>query len=302
MNTPQAWTEYIHLVPALKNAVVWKSLRQWSLSEVWRVTMPGGNTMIAKKGMGENSREAAVYEHLLRPLKVDSPIIYNAISEGSVGILLMEDVKGKSVEENPDGRYFIEAARKLAAMRTEVRSRLANKGTGIKDVFYLKKDKLINDLVHLKKQHQLLEINQDVNLQRALDVLPQHLEQLYKRFPVTITHNDYYPKNMVGINKTLKIIDWANANLSPHLGDLYCLITSAEEYGVSPKEVIDAYRNNVTEELAIDLDWQITMGGICWTIYMLRWLIDYGVDAIPEAKDWVPDMVNELERLLETLS
>ncbi|MCA0988502.1 phosphotransferase [Guptibacillus algicola] len=301
MNTPNAWTEYIHLVPALKNAVVWKSLRQWSLSEVWRVTMPGGNTMIAKKGMGENSREASVYEHLLRPLKVDSPIIYNAISEGSVGILLMEDVKGKSVEEHPEELYFIEAARKLAAMRSEVRSRLANKGSTIKDVFYLKKDKLINDLFYIKKQHHVLEINQDVILQHALDILPKQLEELYKRFPVTITHNDFYPKNMVRVNKQVTIIDWANANLSPHLGDLYCLISSAEDYGVSAKKLTDAYRNEVEEELSVDLEWQITMGGICWTIYMVRWLIDHGAEAIPESKEWIPGMVTELDRLLHSL-
>ena len=37
-----------------------------------------------------------------------------------------------------------------------------------------------------------------------------------------------------------------------------------------------------------NITWQINVGGACWTIRMLRWLVDFGIDGIPGSDEWLP--------------
>src|SRR5699024_7456330 len=124
---------------------------------------------------------------------------------------------------------------------------------------------------------------------------------LYKHFPITLTHDDYHPKNLIYHNGEVVIIDWAYAYLSPHLGDLYCLIQSAKDYNIPSRDLIEAYCEGLDKRLVMDIEWQIKIGGMCWAIYALRNLIDFGIDAIPDAKEWLPGLVSDMRNLMNDI-
>ena len=300
---PTSFFEYTELFPSLKEATSWKLLRQWSLSEVWRIEMKDEGSLIIKQGKGENSREVSIYTQLLIPLELDLPKVYKAYENRGIGILIMEDLKGKTLEEDPQVFDFIAAAKILSTIRNKSR-------VGILDgeltnahysTFYVSEDSVMNDLLYISRQSESIEAEQDLIFKKALDVLPCHLSRLYKEFPVTLTHNDYHPKNLIKNDDGIAVIDWASAYVSPHLGDLYCLIHSAKDYKIDPDDLIGAYFEETDGYGAHDIEWQVTMGGICWTIHMLRQLLDYGVEAIPIAHEWIPEMISDIRILLDKL-
>ncbi|MCF6409112.1 aminoglycoside phosphotransferase family protein [Pseudalkalibacillus salsuginis] len=301
-NAPQFWRDYIDFLPILNKAVKWEPLRQWSLSEVWRIVMPDGNTMIAKIGKEINSGEVSVYKKLLIPFELNVPAIYNVYEDNKIGALIMEDLKGQTIEESPQFKYFVKAAQTLSSIRTKARVALTEGKLTNKDYlsYLVSKKDVLNDLTYINQQ-TYIEIAQHV-LKKALEELPKHLNRLYKEFPKTLTHNDYHPKNLLIHDEGLAVIDWSSAYISPHLGDLYCLITSAKDYNISPTDLITAFCENIDENWAHDIEWQINIGGICWTIHVVRWLLDYGLKAIPIASEWIPDLVLDIGNLVEDLS
>ncbi|SFL90692.1 Phosphotransferase enzyme family protein [Gracilibacillus orientalis] len=300
---PASFVEYTDLLPSLKETTSWELLRQWSLSEVWRVGKQGGDSLIIKKGIEENSREVAVYNHVLIPLELDIPTIYEAYEDKAIGLLIMRDLKGKTLEHDPQHKYFVEAAKTLAKTRNKARlgiiegklteeSYLAN---------YVSKEDIIDDLKYISQQSEYIDTGQDVVLEKALNVLPYQVGQLYENFPITLTHNDYHAKNIIKNNGGIAVIDWASAYLSPHLGDLYCLISSAKDYDITPTDLIYAYWEEIDDDWSCDMEWQINIGGICWIIHELRQLLDYGIKAIPVAHEWIPEMIYDIRQLLGDL-
>ncbi|MFB5660378.1 hypothetical protein ACE4RR_00960 [Alteribacillus sp. HJP-4] len=89
--------------------------------------------------------------------------------------------------------------------------------------------------------------------------------------------------------------------ITPHLGDLYCLINSAKENNITSTDLIHAYCEEIDDTWSNDIEWQINIGGICWTIHLLRQLLDYGVKAITAAREWIPDLISDIQRLLDDL-
>lgn len=300
---PASFLEYSDLLPSLKEEASWELLRQWSLSEVWRVSKQDGDSFIIKKGIGENSREVAVYKHLLIPLELDVPTIYKAYEDKAMGLIIMKDLKGVTLEHDPQHKDFVEAAKTLAKTRNKVRLGMIE-GKLTKESYsanYISEENIIDDLMYISQQSEYIETGQDVFLKTALNVLPYHVGQLYKNFPITLTHNDYHSKNIIKNNEGITVIDWASTYLSPHLGDLYCLISSAKEYNITPTDLIYAYCEEIDDSWSCDIEWQINIGGICWTIHVLRQLLDYGVKAIPVAREWIPEMINDIHMLLDDL-
>src|SRR5699024_4362401 len=110
-----------------------------------------------------------------------------------------------------------------------------------------------------------------------------------------------HSKNIIKNSGKIAVIDWASAYLSPHLGDLYCLINSAKEANINSSDLIDAYCQEIADNLIYDIEWQVKIGGICWIIHELRQLLDYGIKAIPVAREWVPDMISDFHMLLDGL-
>ncbi|ASA26007.1 hypothetical protein B9T62_38050 [Paenibacillus donghaensis] len=49
------------------------------------------------------------------------------------------------------------------------------------------------------------------------------------------------------------------------------------------------------------LNWQVRIGGLCWLIKTLRWLVYGGKDIIPGSEAWIPDLLNDVENLCEEL-
>jgi thiamine kinase-like enzyme len=220
-----------------------------------------------------------------------------------IGILVMKDFKGETLEYNPQFDDFVEAAKTLSKIRNNARSAI-KKGKLTNEKYlthYVSKDNVTNDLMYLSQQDKYVDSAKKTFLNKALDVLPYHVSQLYKNFPLTLTHNDYHLKNLLRINEGIAVIDWASAYLSPHLGDLYCLIHEAKNYNISPADLIYAYSEEMDDSLSNDIEWQINMGGICWTIHVLRQLFDYGIEAIPVAREWVPELISDIHILMDDL-
>jgi aminoglycoside/choline kinase family phosphotransferase len=300
---PSSFVEYTDLLPSLKGETSWELLRQWSLSEVWRVDMQEGGSVIVKKGIGENAREVTVYKDLLIPLEVDIPTIYQTLEDKEIGLLIMKDLKGMTLEQNSQHQDFVEAAKTLAKTRNQARLGIVEGKLTRKtyDENYISKENLIDDLKYISHQSEYIETGQDVFIKNALNMLPFQLDQLYRDFPITLTHNDYHSKNLIKSNGKIAVIDWASAYLSPHLGDLYCLINSAKDENITSTDLIDAYCKEIDVNGSYNIEWQIKIGGVCWIIHELRHLIDYGVKAIPVAREWIPEMIVNLHMLLEDL-
>ena len=119
---------------------------------------------------------------------------------------------------------------------------------------------------------------------------------LYQELPFTLNHNDYHAKNLLNVGGRIVPIDWANARISPHVGDLYCLIDEAKNQHIPRAAVIGAYTSalqdmGVQEEVT---DWLLDVSGLCWSIHCLQWILEFGLDAIPISKDWVPDFLTDI--------
>lgn len=156
---------------------------------------------------------------------------------------------------------------------------------------------------------QLADLNRSESLNnhplilQAIEWLPRQLEQLHLEVSLTMVHHDYHAKNLVIQNgRRILAIDWSNAYLSSHLGDLYCLINEADSYAhVSEEEIIHAYWAELGSNLLPmeQLKWQVQIGGLCWLIRSLRWLVYGGTDTIPGSEAWVPDLLADMGKLLE---
>jgi thiamine kinase-like enzyme len=143
-----------------------------------------------------------------------------------------------------------------------------------------------------------LSIDESHTLHIALKELPVQLNRLYEEFPITLTHNDYNAKNLMVCRNSIVPIDWSNAYLSPHLGDLYCLISEAQKYGIEKSVIVEAYREHDHTEL---LDWQIQVGGICWLIRSLRWVCEEGIHKVPGTDKWVLPLILAIRDCMEQL-
>ena len=69
----------------------------------------------------------------------------------------------------------------------------------------------------------------------------------------------------------------------------------------SLSEVWRVGKQEIADNLIYDIEWQVKIGGICWIIHELRQLLDYGIKAIPVAREWVPDMISDFHMLLDGL-
>ena len=146
-------------------------------------------------------------------------------------------------------------------------------------------------LTLLKRQTDLL--------QQARTVLAKHLESLAHRTPITLLHNDYHAKNLMIRGGRIVPVDWSNAYLGHHLGDLYCLVQEAVDYGIEATVLIEAYFSEADDALEPAFhQWQVAFGGLCWSVRMLRWTVDQGVRIIPGAEAWIPNFTRSIEILL----
>ncbi len=300
--TPEKWRGCEKAMPRLKDAVSWEPLREWSLSNVYRITLRSGGTMIAKWSGGRMVGEVDFYNGVLAPLRIERPEIYASHRDDRGSFYIMEDLGGDTLEAKPFPAYFVMAARQLAIIHTAASAgiREGNLPEETFNRYYRGADHFLDCLAYLER-HPFFNSGQKVVLHHAAETFPEHLFRLYRQFPVTVVHNDYFPKNLIVANGRIRVIDWTNAYLSPHLGDLYGLMSEARDYKVDPEELLEAYFLEIGgDESPYDvstLRWMAHMGGICWLAHTMKWIVEYGRHVIPGSDAWIDDMILELQKL-----
>jgi hypothetical protein len=297
---PKRLEAYQNVCPTLEEVTNWQLLRKWSLSEVYRATMKSGATRIVKWGGDEMAREKDIYRNLLAPLQIRSPQLYEYHAAGNGAPMIMEDAGPYNLEEQPEAHHFLEAAWELARLRqtASIRLKQGHLPKKLIDTY------LISDQDFLSLLDDLIRVKDDPIFQRTKISLPKHLERLYKDVPLTLVHHDFHAKNLIVLDNGILPIDWSITYLSPHLGDLFCLMHEAHYWsGLEQDEVILAFQREVgPNQLNIeDLKWQVNIGGLCWLIKSLRWLVYGGTETIPVSVDWIPDLMTDMSKILESL-
>lgn len=298
---PERLAAYRPIIPLLDEVTEWSLLRKWSLSEVYRITLKSGETRIIKWGGQEMAREASIYQQLVGPLKIQSPRIFNSYELYNSTIMIMEDAGRDNLEQRPEPGLFVEAARELARLRKNASMNLKiNLSTEIIRSYTVSASDFLALLDDLLQSDRL---SGNKSLLRLQDTFPHELHNLYQTSPPTLVHHDYHAKNLLIQGDGILPIDYSNAYLSPHLGDLYCLITEAHAWSNVPREeLLRAFRNEAGADWTVEMiEWQVTIGGICWLIKTLRWLVFGGTDTIPGSEAWIPDLMNDLESLTKEL-
>jgi hypothetical protein len=95
----------------------------------------------------------------------------------------------------------------------------------------------------------------------------------------------------------LVTIDWSDAYVHPHLGDLYLLVREGRKQGRIESVRMDAMPELFAREAGTDpqtvID-QLVTGGLCWTMSALRWVVETGVHAVPVSREWIDELVTDL--------
>ncbi|MFD0713087.1 phosphotransferase [Paenibacillus sp. GCM10027626] len=295
---PTRLSAFCSVAPLFRQVTDWTLLRSWSLSEVYRATLPSGETRIIKWGNAEMAGEAAIYRQLIHPLKISAPYIYSDFNMDTSAVIIMEDAGEHNLEQLPSAAAFLESARELARLR---KAAAANLEKGLPHEVTLAYTVSAAEFIALLDD--LLRV-QRLSGNRALATLrhtfPDAVNELYLTTPLTLVHHDYHAKNLLVQGQRILPIDWSNAYLSPHLGDLYCLIAEAHTWSGVPKDdILHAFHYEHHAGLTLEqLNWQVNIGGICWLIKTLRWLLYGGTQIIPGSDAWIPDLMYDLEQLI----
>ncbi|WP_410770256.1 phosphotransferase family protein [Fontibacillus sp. BL9] len=294
---PECFSDYCSTIPSLKEVTEWSPLRKWTLSEVYRIKFATGETVIIKWGGSEMAGEAEIYRNLVHPLQIKAPRIFEDAQLMNSGVILMEDAGEKNLEQRPHPALFLEAARELARLRARAAANLDGIPKKIVDHYTVSQENFLEFLDDLLNSKQLAAKTGVILKMKT--VLTHHLERLYQTVPVSIVHHDYHAKNLVIQENGIMPIDWSSAFLSPHLGDLYCLIKEGcARSKLTREEMISAYAAG-TDYPVDHLNWQVRIGGLCWLIKTLHWLAYGGTDIIHGSENWIPDLLKDVEDLYQ---
>jgi streptomycin 6-kinase len=273
-------------------------LRGWALSEVWRIRLEGATrkSVIAKRGIGELAGEARRYRELVVPLGIPAPRL---LAEGGPGVIVLEDFGGDDLEERPTAEGYEEAVRVLARMRAESALRLASDpalAAGLR--------RSTADLVAVAARADAAMTALRPDLAGALDDPVRAITGRLKRLsgePETIVHGDFQAKNLLHTpGGGIVTIDWSDAYVHPHLGDLYLLLREGRKQGRIESVRMEALPELFAHEAGTDpqtVTDQLVTGGLCWTMNALRWVVETGVHTVPVSREWIDELVTDLREL-----
>ncbi|WP_289356794.1 MULTISPECIES: phosphotransferase [unclassified Paenibacillus] len=292
---------YCTKIPLLAEVTEWALLREWALSEVYRITLRSGETRILKWGGKEMAQEAANYRRLVNPLHIVAPRIFDFYESERSAVMIMEDAGKYNLEQQPCPELFLEAARQLARIRDTATMNI-EKNMPISHIHQYT-ETAVDFLTHAKDLLRSPRLADHSALSKLHDIFPQQLERLYHTQPLTLVHHDYHAKNLLIQGTQIMPIDWSISYLSPHLGDLHCLIDEAREYSHVPREeMLSAFHSAMEQDCSMEqLKWQVNIGGLCWLVKTLKWLVYGGTDTIPGSDEWVPDLMDEVELLVNKI-
>ncbi|MBM2614961.1 phosphotransferase [Actinoplanes sp. LDG1-06] len=286
-------------IPELDGTIVGgRLLRGWALSEAWRIDLAGAahRSVIAKRGVGELTGEARRYRELVVPLGIPAPRL---LAEGGPGVIVLEDLGGDNLEERPTAEGYEEAVRVLARMRVESARRLTSDPTLAAGLRRSTADLLAvaaRAAAHLPAAARLPADALDEPI-RAMTARLHRLEAE----PATVVHGDFQAKNLLHTaGGGIVTIDWSDAYVHPHLGDLYLLLREGRKQGSLDAVRTEVLRKLFASEAGTDLatvDDQLVTGGLCWTMSALRWVVEIGVHVVPVSRGWIDELVTELQQL-----
>jgi hypothetical protein len=253
-------------------------LRQWGSSEVWRLSY-GLRSVIVKRGSDGQADEAAAYERFVVPMELPAPGLIHQARDGDAGVLVLADVGRVNLEQEPSAEGFLAAAELVATIRM--------RSVGGTSEFPPERVKELADRVG--------RITVD------LGPLTDALAELHRVAPTAVVHGDFVPKNLVTDGTRWTAVDWPLAYLAPHLSDLYTLLRDAVALGHDRGPIVARYLDAAgTDPFVVDR--QLLVGGACFCLRALAFIIDEGLRTIPDSKNWIGPLLAELEDLVEQLS
>jgi streptomycin 6-kinase len=282
-------------LPDLDGAIVGGDLlRGWALSEVWRIHLDGATrkSVIVKRGVGELAGEARRYHELVVPLGIAAPRL---LAEDGSGVIVLEDLGGDNLEDRPTAEGYEEAVRVLARMRAQSALRLAADPA-------LRRPTVDVVAVAARAATALATLRPDLAgaIEGPIRAMTQRLDRL-SREPETVVHGDFQAKNLLHTpGGGIVTIDWSDAYVHRHLGDLYLLLREGRKQGRIDSARMDALPQLFARETGTDLATvtdQLLTGGLCWTMSALRWVVETGVHAVPVSRTWIDELVNDLQQL-----
>jgi hypothetical protein len=261
-------------VPALGGEL----LRQWGSSEVWRLSY-GLRSVIVKRGTDGQADEAAAYERFVVPLDLPAPSLLHRHRSGEAGVLVLEDVGRVTLEQEPGLEGFLAAAELAATIRSRAVSQRS-------------------EFPPERVKEMAARIGR---IDFDLSPLTEALSALHRDAPVAVVHGDFVPKNLVTDGVRWTAIDWPGAYLAPHLSDLYTLLRDAESLGHDRAPIVAHYIDAAGTNPSV-VERQLLVGGGCFYLVALRFIVEEGLRTIPESVDWVDGLLRELADVVGALS
>ncbi|WP_329002609.1 phosphotransferase [Kribbella sp. NBC_00709] len=253
-------------------------LRQWGSSEVWRLSY-GLSSVIVKRGTDGQADEADAYERFVVPLDLPAPALLHRHRSAGAGVLVLADVGRVTLEQEPSAEGFLAAAGLAATIRSrEVSQRSEFPPERVKEL-----------------ADRIGRIDFD------LSPLTEALAALHRDVPVGVVHGDFVPKNLVTDGVRWTAIDWPGSYLAPHLSDLYTLIRDAESLGLGRPPIVARYIDATGTNPAL-VERQLLVGGGCFCLVALRFIVEEGLRTVPESVDWIDSLIGELADVVGTLS
>ncbi|HZX09076.1 phosphotransferase family protein [Kribbella sp.] len=256
-----------------EDAVHSELLRQWGSSEVRRLSY-GLRSVIVKRGSDAQAGEGAAYERYVVPLGLPAPELLYGADE----VIVLADVGRVTLEQEPTADGFVAAA-ELAA---RIHGGTVDGASGF-------------------PPSRVKELAGRIDLDLELEPLVEALDRLHREAPLGVVHGDFVPKNLVTDGTRWTVVDWPLAHLAPHLSDLYTLIRDAVAVGYDRGPIVARYVE-VSGADPFLVDRQLLVGGACFCLLALTFVIEEGVRTIPGSEDWIAPLRAELADLVGQLS
>jgi hypothetical protein len=249
-------------------------LRQWGSSEVRRLSY-GLRSVIVKHGTDTQFGEDAAYERFVVPLELPAPrLLY-----GGEGVIVLEDVGRVTLEQEPAADGFLAAAELVA----RIHGAAVDGPSGC-------------------PPSRVKELAGRIG-RVAFDIAPltEALAALHRQAPLSVVHGDFVPKNLVTDGTRWTAVDWPLAYVAPHLSDLYTLVRDAVAFGYERGPIVARYVEAAGADSFL-VDRQLLVGGACFCLLALTFVVEEGVRTIPESEGWIDPLLAELADLVEQLS
>jgi hypothetical protein len=276
-------------------------LRQWGSSEVWRLSY-GGLSVIAKRGTDGQADEAAAYERFVVPLQLPAPELIHQHRDRDFGMIVLADVGRVTLEQEPTAEGFLAAAELLATIRTRSIAGIPPGAQSTAGQRFLSGGMQSTAGASDFPAERAKELADRIGrIGFDLGPLTEALAGLHGEAPTAVVHGDFVPKNLVTDGSRWSAIDWPGAYLAPHLSDLYTLIRDAVALGHDREPIVSRYIDASGTDPAL-VDRQLLVGGGCFFLVALTFVVEEGLRTIPESKDWIDGLLAELEDVVEKLS